>query len=182
MPACVIFKGDLETRVLIYFSRVLKQRNIYNLSGTLRRIRRSLCANASILSQSQDLIEMSRDGDASLMSVGTFRTQQSFCIIDDTSLLPIRNASNTKLKIFTSTFPFRILTDIILLQAPITIVIKIFKLVDIINSVRILLASSKWRASYTSWRMCVFYCDQNFVCRVGRLDYFINLVGRWTYF
>lgn len=32
MLACVIFKGDLVTRVLIYFSRVLKQRNIYNLS------------------------------------------------------------------------------------------------------------------------------------------------------
>lgn len=52
MPACVIFKGDLETRVLFYFGRVLKQRNIYNLSGTLRRIRRSLLANASIQSDS----------------------------------------------------------------------------------------------------------------------------------
>lgn len=57
MPACVIFKGDLETRVLFYFGRVLKQRNIYNLSGTLRRIRRSLrvIANASILWVRRDL-------------------------------------------------------------------------------------------------------------------------------
>lgn len=80
MPACVIFKGDLETRVLIYFSRVLKQRNIYNLSGTLRRIRQTLCANASILIQSRDLIKMSRDGDASLMLVASMHTHNNIVL------------------------------------------------------------------------------------------------------
>lgn len=66
MPACVIFKGDLETRVLFYFSRVLKQRNIYNLSEALRRIRRSLRANASIPTREsvRDLIGRTPHGDA----------------------------------------------------------------------------------------------------------------------
>lgn len=66
MPACVIFKGDLETRVLFYFSRVLKQRNIYNLSEALRRIRRSLRANASIPTREsvRDLIGQTSQRDA----------------------------------------------------------------------------------------------------------------------
>ena len=57
--------------------------------------------------------------------------------------MPIQNASNPEFKTFTSTFLFRVVIDRIISLTPIRIVIKIFKLVGVIRSIHILLASLK---------------------------------------